>query len=235
MFSECAAVQHFAFNIVAMNRPHLKLNASIGQQHPCSRCNFASKLGKIAGNQRCGSHHFARRYRQHGTGFEQDILPVLQQASANLGALKVLKNADRPLQLLRGPAKPLDSAGMFGMSSMRKVETRNIHARKHQVANHFFGITRRPNSANDFCASHPSGHLVRATARWEIAFNQVQFAFFQLQILSPETVITIDYFQEGVTSEAVWDSAGARLIVSEFLRLPADAELSSVRADRSWH
>src|SRR5258708_5388627 len=58
---------------------------------------------------------------------------------------------------------------------------------------------------------------------------------FNSQILSLETVITIDYFQEGVTSEAIRDSAGAHLILSEFLRLPADAELSSVRADRSWH
>jgi hypothetical protein len=79
-----------------------------------------------------------------------------------------------------GVAQSLDSPGVFGVRSVREIQPRNVHARAHQVANHFFGIAGRTNRADDFCAAHTLGHFQRSSGSRQISFNQIRFAFFQV-------------------------------------------------------
>src|ERR1700722_16749194 len=121
MLAERTAVQDFAFDVITVNRTHFQLDTPVGQQYPRSPCYFASKFGKIAGNNRRGASHFAWRNSQQGTGFQRNVLPVFQKAGANLRALQVLENTNRPLQLMRDSAQPLDSPSVFRMGSVRKI------------------------------------------------------------------------------------------------------------------
>jgi hypothetical protein len=95
--------------------------------------------------------------------------------------LKVLNNTDGPLQMIGGAAQPPDSPGVFGVRSVGEIQTGNVHARSHQIANHFFGITSRTNRADDFCAAHAFACLFwRGAGSRQTSFNQIQFAFFQI-------------------------------------------------------
>jgi hypothetical protein len=95
--------------------------------------------------------------------------------------LKVLNNTDGPLEVMGGATQPPDSTRVFDVGSVGEIQTGNVHARSHQVANHFFGITSRTNRANDFCTAHAFGCLFRRGAgSWQASFNQIQFAFFQI-------------------------------------------------------
>jgi len=86
--------------------------------------------------------------------------------------LKVLKNTDGPLQAMRGTAQSLDPPGVFRMCSVGEIQTRNVHAQAHQVANHFLGITSGANRADNLCAAHALGRLFghRPGSR-QISFN----------------------------------------------------------------
>jgi hypothetical protein len=114
-----------------------------------------------------------------------------------------------------------DSPGVVGVRSVGKIQARNIHAQAHQVANHFLGIARRANRADDFCATHASDHIFqRRGGRRQIAFNQIQFAFFQVANPLSRKFIPSDF-----TGGTIWELT-PDFAVSELRCLPVEVELS---------
>ena len=78
---------------------------------------------------------------------------VLELASADLGALQVLQDANCASFPLSGAAQALDVLGVLFVSAVRKIQPRNVHAEAEQVAHSGLGVASRADGADDFGAA----------------------------------------------------------------------------------
>src|SRR5207244_7578756 len=84
--------------ISAVDREHFQLYAAVGEKNARAGLDFARQAGKIGGDERSGSGHGAGPNGQTRPGLQHHGLATFQASSANLGALKILKDAERPFQ-----------------------------------------------------------------------------------------------------------------------------------------
>ncbi len=77
----------------------------------------------------------------------------LQAPRADLRALQILQDANRPSLKLGGPANPLHIAGMVFVRAMRKIQPRDVHAQTKQIAHGGLGMTGRADGADDLGAA----------------------------------------------------------------------------------
>jgi len=78
---------------------------------------------------------------------------VLEASSADLGALQILQDTDRPVFQLRGAAQPRNIPRMLRMGSMGKIQPGYVHAQLHHFAQAGFRIARRPDGADNLGAA----------------------------------------------------------------------------------
>ena len=79
---------------------------------------------------------------------------ALEVASADLGALQVLQDANCASFPLSGAAQALDVQGVLFVSAVRKIQPRNVHAEAEQVAHSGLGVASRADGADNFGAAH---------------------------------------------------------------------------------
>jgi hypothetical protein len=74
---------------------------------------------------------------------------ILQPSGADLGALQVLKDANRSLLPSGGAAQPLYIAGVLLVRSVGKIQPGDVHPQAHKLAQHRFRVRGRANGADD--------------------------------------------------------------------------------------
>ena len=84
-------------------------------------------------------------------GLEHDRHSVLQAASANLGTLQVLQNADGAILLVSHAAQALDDLRVLFVGSVGKVQPGHVHAEAHEVAQDRFRVACRADGADNLC------------------------------------------------------------------------------------
>jgi hypothetical protein len=97
--------------------------------------------------------------------------------------LQVLQDADGSVFLFGGAAQAGDIARVLRMSTVGKVQPRDIHPQLHQFAKHGLGIARWANSADDFGAPGSSNSKLRG----KFSSNKIQFAWLQIECTRERT------------------------------------------------
>ena len=77
----------------------------------------------------------------------------LEPSGADFGTLQVLQDADGAILFLRGTSNPGDVPNVLWVSSVGEVQPGDVHAPPHEIAENFFGITRRTDRTNNLGAA----------------------------------------------------------------------------------
>ena len=85
-------------------------------------------------------------------GLDGDLLMVLEQAGADLGALGVKQDADCHVELGSDAADALDAAVMLLIRAVGEVEAGDVHARLHHFAQRLVVVAGRAHRADNFRA-----------------------------------------------------------------------------------
>src|SRR5437868_9276284 len=100
----------------------------------------------------------------------------LQRSGADFGALQVLPYADGSSFCRGNLAQSLNAADVVLGRSMRKIQTRNIHASLHELAQRRFRSAGGADGANDF---GPACRIFRRTQRpgawWILAHESLGY------------------------------------------------------------
>src|SRR5947208_13782119 len=92
-------------------------------------------------------------------GLEVDMA-LGEPADAELGALEVDQDADRPVIFLLQPADDVEALAMIGVAAMAEIEPEDVGAGLEQAADHLRRRARRPERGEDLdvaLASHAAG------------------------------------------------------------------------------
>ena len=160
MLAKHAAIDDFAFHVVAADGQHAQLDQPVAQQDPGAGFYVLRQRLERGGEQIRRACDVTRRDHQLGAGLQRHRRAVFQAPGADLGALQVLEDADGAILFTRHPAQQLDSFGMFSVSAVGKVQPGHVHAGAQQVAQHYFGAAGRADGADDLGpASHGIGRM----------------------------------------------------------------------------
>src|SRR5204863_2499416 len=120
------AIQDFTDNIFAAHRIDPQFNEAIAEEHAGSCSQFAGEIGETRRNASRGAWDIPRSDRDQRAGLQEHRLMALELASADLGALQILQDANCASFPLSGAAQALDVLGVLFVSSMGKIQPRNV-------------------------------------------------------------------------------------------------------------
>ena len=138
MLAQHAAVDDFAFHVVAADGEHAQLDQPVAEQDAGAGFHVLRQSLKRGGEQIRRACDVARRDHQLGAGLQRHRRAVFQAPGTDLRALQVLEDADGAILFTRHPAQQLDALGMFSVSAVGKVQPGDVHAGAQQVAQHNF-------------------------------------------------------------------------------------------------
>ena len=142
VLAQDAAVDHFAFHILAFDSEHQQLDQSIGEQNACPGLKIFGQRGEGGGDDRRGAGNVAGSDGEALAGFKLYGLAVLQAARPNFGSLQVAQDADALALLARYFADHFDEFQLLRMSAMGEVQARDIESGTDQLAKGLFHCSK---------------------------------------------------------------------------------------------
>jgi hypothetical protein len=136
VLGEETTVDDLADDIPPLHGKDFQRKLAVGQKDSRAGSNFLGKSLKAGRYQSRGAEFFAGGDDYLRAGFEHNRHALFEAPGAHLRALKVLKDADGSVLGLGDLPKALDDASMFLVGTVREVETSDIHAATHEVADH---------------------------------------------------------------------------------------------------
>ena len=143
-----ARVQNRRHDVLALDLLDLQLDESVGKEQLVARLDLRVELLVVDRALRLIARCVVVRQKERLSRFEHDRA-VLEFAKAHLRPLRVEQQRDDAPHLLRRLTHAVDALQMLVMRTMRKVETRDIHAVLDKLLHHARRIRRRPLRAND--------------------------------------------------------------------------------------
>src|SRR5438067_800315 len=96
MLAEHAAVDDFAFHILAVNSAHSKLDQAVGEEDPRAGLDVLGQGLESGRDQVRGAGNVARSNGKPRSRLDGNGRAVFEAAGPDLGSLQVLENADVP-------------------------------------------------------------------------------------------------------------------------------------------
>ena len=135
MLAQQSSIDHLTDHVIALHLENLERDAAVGEKDSRAGLDLASQRLKGGAQALGGAFNRFIRDSNAGAGDQLHRGVIAQRAGADLGALQILQDADRALQLRGHLAQCANPLQVLVMAAVRKIEAGHIHPEQQQLAN----------------------------------------------------------------------------------------------------